>query len=97
MKMQVIADGSQLLVVTGGYHDHSLSVIDVHSAERTATLDVVKTWDGMAFDAATGTVYLSGGGHAKSYLRRSQTALTVGVEFREANRIRPHDVFNLRC
>src|SRR5271165_1053062 len=65
MKMQVLGDGSQLLVLTGGYHDHSLSVIDVRTAERTATLDVVKTWDGMAFDAASGTVYLSGGGQAK--------------------------------
>jgi len=65
MKMQVLGDGSQILVLTGGYHDHSLNVIDVHTAERTASLDVVKTWDGMAFDAASGTVYLSGGGHAK--------------------------------
>jgi YVTN family beta-propeller protein len=65
MKMQTIGDGSQLLVLTGGFHDHSLSVIDVRTAERTATLDVVKTWDGMAFDSSSGTVYLAGGGHAK--------------------------------
>ena len=65
MKMRVSGDGSQLLVLTGGYHDHSLSVIDVHNAERIATLDVVKTWDGMAFDAASGTVYLSGGGQPR--------------------------------
>jgi YVTN family beta-propeller protein len=57
--------GSQLLVLTAGYHDHSLNVIDVHSHELVATLDVVKAWDGMAFDPDSGTVYLSGGGHAK--------------------------------
>jgi YVTN family beta-propeller protein len=39
-------------------------VIDLRSAQRTATLNVVKTWDGMATDSATGNVYLSGGGHA---------------------------------
>jgi YVTN family beta-propeller protein len=65
MKMQLTGDGSQLLVLTGGFHDHSLSVIDTRSAQQTATLDVVKTWDGMAFDAAGATVYLSGGGHGK--------------------------------
>ena len=65
MKMQLTAGGSQLLVLTGGFHDHSLSVIDTRSAQQTATLDVVKTWDGMAFDAASGTAYLSGGGHGK--------------------------------
>ena len=65
MKMAVIGDGSRLLVLTGGYHHHSLNVLDVRTAESIATLDVVKTWDGMAFDSASGTVYLSGGGRAK--------------------------------
>jgi YVTN family beta-propeller protein len=62
LPMKMAVSGSQLLVLTGGYHDHSLNVIDVHTREVTATLDVVKAWDGMAFDAASGTVYLSGGG-----------------------------------
>jgi len=64
MKM-ALAGGSQLVVLTAGYHDHSLNVIDVKTAERTATLDVVKAWDGMAFDPASGTAYLSGGGLPK--------------------------------
>ena len=65
MKMQVLGDGS-ILVLTAGYHDHSLSVIDARSGQVTATLDVVKAWDGMAFDPASGTVYLSGGGRPRS-------------------------------
>ncbi|HEY1338653.1 MAG TPA: bifunctional YncE family protein/alkaline phosphatase family protein [Bryobacteraceae bacterium] len=65
MKMQVL-DQSKLLVLTAGYHDHSLDVIDVKSREVTATLDVIKSWDGMAFDPQNGTVYLSGGGRGKS-------------------------------
>src|SRR5215471_6130087 len=64
MKMQVL-DGSKFLVLTAGYHDHSLSVIDARTQEVTSTLDVVKSWDGMAFDPASGTVYLSGGGRPK--------------------------------
>ena len=68
MKMAVIpgvnGEGSKLLVLTAGYHDHSLSVIDAHTGEVTATLDVVKAWDGMAFDPASGMAYLSGGGPA---------------------------------
>ena len=65
MKMTVSADGSQLLVLTAGFHDHSLNAIDLPKRELAATLDVVKAWDGMAFDAASGAVYLSGGGHGK--------------------------------
>lgn len=56
------ADSSHLLVLTAGYHDHSLNAVDVRTREVTSTLDVVKAWDGMAFDAASGTVYVSGGG-----------------------------------
>jgi hypothetical protein len=63
MKMQTV--DSRLLVFTAGYHDHSLSVIGPSRAQAVASLDVVETWDGMAYDAASGTVFLSGGGHAK--------------------------------
>ena len=62
MKMYVTPDGASLLVNTGGYHDHSVVLIDIKTQKPAATLDVVKTWDGMAVDAATGSVFLSGGG-----------------------------------
>ena len=61
MKMAVVNNGSQLLVLTAGFHDHSLNVVTPGTQEVTATLNVVKAWDGMAFDAASGTVFLSGG------------------------------------
>ncbi len=64
MKMYPTADGNSVIVSTGGYHDHSVNIIDVKSAKITSTLDVVKTWDGMAVDPTSGTIYLSGGGHA---------------------------------
>ncbi|HWD98713.1 MAG TPA: bifunctional YncE family protein/alkaline phosphatase family protein [Bryobacteraceae bacterium] len=62
MKMYVMAGGSKLLVNTGGFHDHSLNVIDIKSRKLEATIDLIKTWDGMAFDPASGTAYISGGG-----------------------------------
>jgi YVTN family beta-propeller protein len=65
MKMQVLNDG-KALVLTAGFHDHSLSVIDPRTGQVSATLNVVKAWDGMAFDAASGTAYLSGGGSPRS-------------------------------
>ena len=65
MKMAEVGDGARFLVLTAGYHDHSLSVINPRTREIESTLNVVKAWDGMAFDRATGLVYLSGGGHAK--------------------------------
>ncbi len=48
MKMFVIAGGSKLLVNTGGFHDHSLSVIDIKSRKLESTIDLIKSWDGMA-------------------------------------------------
>jgi YVTN family beta-propeller protein len=65
MKMTPVNSGAQLLVLTAGYHDHSLNVVDVHTRETVNSLDVVKSWDGMAFDAASGTVFMSGGGPGK--------------------------------
>ena len=63
MKMHVTSDGRSLIVNTGGFHDHSVSVIDLKTKKSAATLDVIKNWGGMAFDAASGTIFLSGGGH----------------------------------
>ena len=84
MKMQVTADGAHVVVLTGGFHDHSLSVIDVHSAAQLSTLDVVKTWDGMAFDPSTGAVYLSGGGHAKRGFIEAMASLGLAPAMKDS-------------
>ena len=78
MKMQVLGDGS-ILVLTAGYHDHSLNVLDGRTGNVTATLDVVKAWDGMAFDPASGTVYLSGGGRPRSGFEEVLARLGIGA------------------
>jgi hypothetical protein len=84
MKMQVLAGGSQLLVNTGGYHDHSLSVIDTASRKISTTLDVIKTWDGMAFDPSSGVVYLSGGGKAKNGFAQALARLGIAGPMNDA-------------
>jgi YVTN family beta-propeller protein len=77
MKMQLTAGGSELLVNTGGYHDHSLSVIDTASRKIATSLDVAKTWDGMAFDPSSGVTYLSGGGKAKDGFAQALSRLGI--------------------
>jgi YVTN family beta-propeller protein len=84
MKMQMAGGGSQLLVNTGGYHDHSLNVIDTATRKISATLDVTKTWDGMAFDAASGVVYLSGGGKAKNGFAQALARLGINGPMKDA-------------
>jgi YVTN family beta-propeller protein len=73
MKMAVADGGSKVLVLTAGFHDHSLNVIDIKTETVATTLNVLKAWDGMAFDAAAGTVFLSGGGRT-----RPSFAATIG-------------------
>jgi YVTN family beta-propeller protein len=83
MKMHVSADGSQLVVLTGGYHDHSLNVIDLRARKMKATIDVVKTWDGMAFDAKSGTMFLSGGGPGKTSFPATLKRLAITSPMKE--------------
>lgn len=80
LPMQIFpsADGASVLVSTGGFHDHSLSVLDPKSAKIVSTVDVVKTWDGMAVDASNGIVYLSGGGPGKPGFGLAYAALGLG-------------------
>src|SRR5580704_18501953 len=76
MKMLAVNGGDQLLVLTAGFHDHSLNLISPRTQELSASLDVVKAWDGMAFDPSSGVVYLSGGGHAKPSFGEALARLT---------------------
>ena len=64
MKMIVTADG-KLLVNTAGWHDHDVDVIDIKTEKLEQAFDVGKNWDGMSLDAASGTVFISGGGTPK--------------------------------
>ncbi len=62
LKMAFSPDGKSLLVVTGGYHDHGVSVIDPQTNAVTQSVNLGKVWAGMCFDPEGDDLYVSGGG-----------------------------------
>src|SRR5579859_2052002 len=55
-------DGHSMLVVTGGFHDHAIDVIDPDTGAIRQHLALGKVWAGLAADRDGSTVYVSGGG-----------------------------------
>jgi YVTN family beta-propeller protein len=55
-------DGHSMLVVTGGYHDHAIDVIEPESGTLRQHLLLGKAWAGLAAERDESTVYVSGGG-----------------------------------
>ena len=62
LKMVFSPDGKYLLVNTGGYHDHEVSVIDPATNKITQSVNLGKDWAGMCFDTEGDDLYVSGGG-----------------------------------
>ena len=62
LKMIFSPDGKYLLVSTGGYHDHGVSVIDPAALKVTQSVNLGKDWAGMCFDPEGDDLYVSGGG-----------------------------------
>jgi len=64
MVMKIIAspDGKTVLASTAGWHDHSVSTIDLQSEKISATINVGKIWTGMALNPDTGAIFVSAGG-----------------------------------
>jgi YVTN family beta-propeller protein len=54
--------GGRALVLTGGYHDHSLSLVDVPAGKVLQTLELGKVWAGLGMDASGRNIFVSGGG-----------------------------------
>lgn len=54
--------GRRALVLTGGYHDHSLSIVDIAGGKILRNLELGKDWAGLAVDSSGSTVFVSGGG-----------------------------------
>jgi len=72
LKMQFSPDGRSLLVLTGGYHDHGVSVIDPAANRVTQSVDLEKDWAGMCFDPSGQTVYVAAGqGDTPFYLDKA--------------------------
>src|SRR5215468_5450326 len=53
MKIVVSPDGKQLFVNTAGWHDHSVSAVDLASEKITSSVNVGKDWTGMALNPKT--------------------------------------------
>ena len=61
LKMLFSPDGKYLLVNTGGYHNHSVSVVDPQTGTVVSSVDVDKDWAGLCFDPSGHTVYVAAG------------------------------------
>jgi len=61
LKMIFSPDGKYLLVNTGGYHNHSVSVINPKTNTVISSVDVDKDWAGLCFDPSGRTVYVAAG------------------------------------
>src|SRR2546421_3513654 len=58
----VLAPGAKrLLINTGGYNEHGISVLDATTGELLQQVKVPRTFVGMCFDASGTHFYLSGG------------------------------------
>ena len=62
LKMLFSPDGKSLLVNTGGFHDHTINVIDLADNTLRQSVDVGNDWDGMALSPTGDMLYVSGGG-----------------------------------
>ncbi len=62
LQMLPTPDGKFLIVNTGGFHDHAVSVISIVAGTVTQSVNVGKDWDGLALSAQGDAVFVSGGG-----------------------------------
>jgi YVTN family beta-propeller protein len=82
LRVLPLPDGRRALVLTGGYHDHSLSIVDIASGKILHNLELGKVWAGLAFDSAGSTVYVSGGGRVPSGFERNLVRTPVDAVVR---------------
>src|SRR5436190_24063607 len=74
MRLVLAPGAKRLLVNTGGYNEHGISVLDATTGELLQRVKVPRTFVGMCFDASGTHVYLSGG------QTRDEEARTHGPE-----------------
>lgn len=62
LRVLPLPDGRRALVLTGGYHDHSLSLVNIADGKILQTLELGKVWAGLGMDPSGSNIYVSGGG-----------------------------------
>ena len=73
-------DGHTMLVVTGGFHDHAIDVVDPATGTVRQHLLLGKAWAGLATDREGSTVYVSGGGPETKDLARLPEKASLAPE-----------------
>ena len=84
LKMQFSPDGRSLLVLTGGYHDHGVSVIDPATNKVTQSVNLGKVWAGMCFDAEGDDLYVAGGGPPLAEFLKDAAKANTGAALAES-------------
>jgi len=84
LRVLPLSDGRRTLVLTGGYHDHSLSIVDIAGGKILRTLELGKDWAGLATDSAGSTVYVSGGGQVPNGFERNLAKSPVDAVVRDS-------------
>ena len=84
LRVLPLHDGRRALVLTGGYHDHSLSIVDIAGGKIVYKLELGKVWAGLAVDSAGSTVLVSGGGPLPMGFERTLARTPVDAVVRES-------------
>jgi len=67
LKMVVSPDKKMLLAASGGFNDTGLSVLDIATQQRTQFFPLPEVWNGLAFSADGGRIFVGGGDSGRIY------------------------------
>lgn len=62
MRIIPVGGGSAALISTAGFHNHSLNLIDIEKGAVVQSLDIARTFTGLAIEEESGRIFASGGG-----------------------------------
>jgi len=84
LRVLPLPDGRRALVLTGGYHDHSLSLVNIADGRVLETLELGKVWAGLALDPSTSNIFISGGGPLRKGLSQVLAKASLDPVVRES-------------
>src|SRR5262245_32606723 len=87
MKIVFSADNKYLFVNTAGWHDHSVSVVDLASEKIISSFNIGKDWAGMAIAPKTNELFVSGGGPLTEQFSAQAKTRNIAAETIDAMRL----------
>ncbi|MDR3690198.1 MAG: bifunctional YncE family protein/alkaline phosphatase family protein [Fimbriimonas sp.] len=76
-----LPDGRRALVNTCGYHDHSVSLVDIGNGKVLDSVVLPRLWIGLSYDATTNEVLVSGGsGKNPTKKKKRAKSGSAGIE-----------------